>query len=342
METRQIQLAVGVKADGIMGPDTLAAIKRFQSKNGLDPDGIVGKRTLAAIEIFLSGNDREDREDADRVLGLDTDLDLNGVPDVIDRIMLIPIIFESGRNLDAAWIACNRNGEWKGLFDKPKGLPPDQQDKKHWASRHNANGGTSIGLSYGFIQFTQDSGNLGQVLRTFHGIAGDSEMARTFGPNWKELLATTSASGSSRIKSQIDGSARSKRVQPVAVGDPGANGSDRPVDLWEEPWLARFRAAGRLPAMQAAQRAEAFTGFWSPARAEVDRVLGRPAKLSTVAVAYDVAVQFGVGGMKGRCPDVASSDEELVLGLISNLPADKRPRRKYVWDKAKAIEVKAG
>lgn len=328
MDIKRIQEAVGATADGIWGPKTAAKVKEFQRKAGLPEDGIVGPLTLAAIERFLSGLDREDKEDADRVLGLDTDLDLNGVPDIIDRIMLIPIIFESGRNLEAAFCACNRNGEWKGLFDKPKDLPPEQQDKKHWASRHNPGGGTSIGLSYGFIQFTQDSGNLGQVLKAFCRIAGDSGAARAFGPNWKDLLAITTKTGSSRTRSPIDGSKRSARVQPV-------NG----VDLWEGDWLKRFRDAGRLPEMRAAQIAEAYAGFWRPAKEEADWALGREAKLSTVAVCYDVAVQFGVGGMKSRCPDKAGSDDELVLGLISNLPKDKQPRRRYVWEKAKKIEA---
>lgn len=328
MEIKRIQEAVGAKVDGIWGPNTVAKVKDFQRRVGLPEDGKVGPLTSAAIERFLSGLDKEDKEDASRVLGFDTDLDLNGVPDVIDRIMLIPIIFESGRNVDAAFSACNRNGEWKGLFDKPKDLPPEQQDKKHWASRHNPSGGTSIGLSLGFIQFTQDSGNLGDVLKTFCRLAGDSGAAKAFGPNWKELLSVTTRKGNTRTKSPIDGSKRSVRVQPVDG-----------VDLWEGEWLKRFRDAGRLPEMRAAQIAEAYSGFWQPSKEEADKVLGREAKLSTVAVCYDVAVQFGVGGMKSRCPDKAGSDDELVLGLISNLPKDKQPRRNYVWDKAKKIEA---
>lgn len=35
--------------DGISGPNTLAAIKAFQSSHGIDPDGVVGPITLAAL-----------------------------------------------------------------------------------------------------------------------------------------------------------------------------------------------------------------------------------------------------------------------------------------------------
>ncbi len=40
--------------DGIYGSATLAAVKRFQSKNGLTVDGIAGKTTLAAMGITSS------------------------------------------------------------------------------------------------------------------------------------------------------------------------------------------------------------------------------------------------------------------------------------------------
>lgn len=40
--------------DGIYGSSTLAAVKKFQSKNGLTVDGIAGKTTLAAMGITSS------------------------------------------------------------------------------------------------------------------------------------------------------------------------------------------------------------------------------------------------------------------------------------------------
>ena len=50
-QTVAVQEKVGVTADGIMGPKTKAAIKRFQRRNGLDVDGVVGPQTLAAMGI---------------------------------------------------------------------------------------------------------------------------------------------------------------------------------------------------------------------------------------------------------------------------------------------------
>lgn len=42
--------------DGILGPKSIAAIKKFQKNNGLAVDGIVGPKTAAAIGITLSSS----------------------------------------------------------------------------------------------------------------------------------------------------------------------------------------------------------------------------------------------------------------------------------------------
>ena len=47
---REIQLGVGVNADGIFGARTEAAVRQFQRDNGLVQDGIVGLRTWAALD----------------------------------------------------------------------------------------------------------------------------------------------------------------------------------------------------------------------------------------------------------------------------------------------------
>lgn len=49
---KRIQKALGIKADGIMGPKTRRAIKRFQKANGLKADGIVGPATLRALGLL--------------------------------------------------------------------------------------------------------------------------------------------------------------------------------------------------------------------------------------------------------------------------------------------------
>jgi hypothetical protein len=46
-----VQKALGVSADGIAGPRTRAAVKRFQRRNGLSADGVIGPQTLKALGI---------------------------------------------------------------------------------------------------------------------------------------------------------------------------------------------------------------------------------------------------------------------------------------------------
>lgn len=51
---RKIQKIVGVEDDGIFGPVTRKAVKRWQKKNGLTQDGKVGKDTIAKMKEVLS------------------------------------------------------------------------------------------------------------------------------------------------------------------------------------------------------------------------------------------------------------------------------------------------
>jgi peptidoglycan hydrolase-like protein with peptidoglycan-binding domain len=46
-----VQEALGVPADGVYGPRTRRAVRRFQRANGLVVDGIVGPQTLAALGL---------------------------------------------------------------------------------------------------------------------------------------------------------------------------------------------------------------------------------------------------------------------------------------------------
>ncbi|MES1245551.1 MAG: hypothetical protein ABUT39_28355 [Acidobacteriota bacterium] len=169
--------------------------------------------------------------------------------------------FESG---PAGYAAINADGEFEGRF----GNHPARQ---HW----------HVGLSYGVIQFTQDSGSLGRLLQMMQS-RDAGEFGRVFGPQADELVRVTNAAGPSSAESP---GGRSARVQPVG----GA-------DLWREPWLARFRQAATHVPFQAAQNELAATLYLEPVLPlaawlglDTDRAL---------AMVVDRAVQMGVGGAR--------------------------------------------
>jgi hypothetical protein len=161
--------------------------------------------------------------------------------------------------------AINADGEFKGRFGPV-----------HPAYHHH-----HVGLSYGIVQFTQESGNLGRLLQMMRE-RDEQSFGQIFGPHADQLIQVTTAAGP-RSSESTDG--RSARTQPVE----GA-------DLWEEPWISRFRQAGEVVAFQAAQNELAAAAFLDPMlRFASDLGLDTDRALTIVV---DRAVQMGVTGAR--------------------------------------------
>jgi hypothetical protein len=158
-------------------------------------------------------------------------------------------------------------------------------DTEYNDPKHSAYRLTHIGLSWGFVMFTQRSGALGRVLskalereqaagtRPESALPEGQRLAALFGPEWRELI---------------------RRCDPEHTPDPDLRvESVAGKVLWEEPWLGRFRAAGRAPHVQAAQNEVAVVDYF-------DRMLPMAGWLGLttargLALLVDRAVHMGVG-----------------------------------------------
>lgn len=184
--------------------------------------------------------------------------------------------------------AINADGEFEGRF----------------GTGHPAYHRYHVGLSYGVIQFTQDSGNLGRLLarfrerdaaafdRIFGGEGGAMEKAAVA----EALLAVTTTTGPA---SRQASSGRSARVQPCATRARTVSGHvelQDPADLWAEPWATRFQEAGRHEPFRSEQNRLAAELFVDPIVPFAGWLgLDTPRALTIVV---DRAVQMGVGGAR--------------------------------------------
>ena len=60
-KVRQLQLALGITADGIFGSATESAVKKFQKEHGLFTDGIVGPKTMDMLSEQKLDSDVSDK-----------------------------------------------------------------------------------------------------------------------------------------------------------------------------------------------------------------------------------------------------------------------------------------
>jgi hypothetical protein len=231
--------------------------------------------------------------------------------------------FEGGR--EDPYAGMNLDGEFKGLFDHPrtgagkKRLPPDQRALQsnhdpHRASKFHPGGGFHIGLSFGAWQAAQEPGSLGQLLKYMW--ADDPDLFTQIFFTSHELLATTNAKGKRQGR-------RSPRTQPVG----GA-------DLWREPWVGRFKRAAKETIFRHSQRRWVADAYLDPAiKIVAPRGMQTRADL---AVAFDIAIQFGVGGLRKRAKKIPAGEwsEGKLDALIATLPKRRRQRRERIAEAA--------
>ncbi|HWB78651.1 MAG TPA: hypothetical protein VG755_26985, partial [Nannocystaceae bacterium] len=178
------------------------------------------------------------------------------------------------------------------------------------ASQTGDDGGARLGLLWGLLLFSQGSGAIGRVLRRAAAreqraaaagtpLPPEQTLARVFGDGLAALLQATDPDRTPDAE---------ERLAPIAEGV-----------LWAEPWLARFRAAGALPHVQAAQNEEGVLEIF-------DRMLPIAAALGLstprqLALLVDRAVHMGVGAarswiMRTAGPIRTQADRDATLALL--------------------------
>ncbi|MBN1656619.1 MAG: hypothetical protein JXA30_22800 [Deltaproteobacteria bacterium] len=171
----------------------------------------------------------------------------------------------------------------------------------------NRYGGTqNDGLRWGLVPFTQRSGHIGQVLsaavrreqvlKESGQLVREHELNSVFGGALSRLLDVTNS---------ID---EVQRLIPVAG-----------IHLWEKPWTDRFRTAGALPYVQAAQNEVAVQKFVTP-NLRLAHWLGLNDERS-LAFLVDRAMQMGNGGgrwwiMRHFCPIRSQAQRRLALDAL--------------------------
>jgi lysozyme family protein len=67
---KAIQRALGIRADGVLGPRTRRALKRFQRAHHLTADGVAGPETLRALGLVVDQQDRKLKSEDDPAIVL--------------------------------------------------------------------------------------------------------------------------------------------------------------------------------------------------------------------------------------------------------------------------------
>jgi hypothetical protein len=162
-----------------------------------------------------------------------------------------PVAARRPFDIDACKAVLARIMPFESAADGFARVQPDGEFAGRFGTAHPAYQRFHLGLSYGAFPFVQEHGTLGQLLSLMRERDG-AAFERLFGrDDAAALVAVTNAGEGPRAWESADG--LSARLRPVG----GAL-------LWQEPWLARFRAAGAHPPFQGAQNELAARLFVSP------------------------------------------------------------------------------
>jgi outer membrane protein OmpA-like peptidoglycan-associated protein len=208
------------------------------------------------------------------------------------KIVRMIAMFEGG----GKYTALNKDYEFEGRWDLPKGwyknkskAQPDKLSKTVTYSKYSA-APRHVGLSFGLIQFTQES-SLGALVKKM--AAKDLEAFKTtFGENYQELLDTLTKTGAYIVQGEeiIDNSGNSMGTKQVK-----RKPSVQPVsgkEVWSDYWTQKFKASGNIDAFKKCQEELAVSAYFDPV---VKAGKGMKTSQKSLCLLYDRSVNQGSG-----------------------------------------------
>ena len=206
-------------------------------------------------------------------------------------------------------------------------VEPDGEFAGRYGSAHPAYGRWHLGLTYGAFPFVQEQGTLGALLAMMQ-LRDATAFERYFGRAADILVRMTGNSEGPHAWESADG--LSPRLQPLD-GAP----------LWQEPWLARFRAAAQHLPFQGAQNELAAKRFIFPLLPALAQMGLDSEQALTLAV--DRAVQMGADAALAWLVDACSplatpAQRQAALDRLSALQPGGLPAA-GPWDAASHAAV---
>ena len=195
---------------------------------------------------------------------------------------------------------------------KPSDRARMNNSKPHTASKFG-NEPCHIGLSWGIIQFTQDGGALGSVMKTAFSLDPDEFMLPWDG-HGKELLRVLTTEGTSGLGANPN-ILRGPRVKKVGGHD-----------LWERVWVKRFNRAAKMELFRNAQNSVAREEYLKPAL-EIARDYGFSTQ-GEIAVLFDMSVQYGPSRARSKVRKLSKKKENFTIVDVINKLTGKRARNR--------------
>jgi peptidoglycan hydrolase-like protein with peptidoglycan-binding domain len=200
-QVRLLQEALGISADGVYGPETEAAVLRYQASRGLTADNVVGPQTTTAlsadapvsvpvekVEEEISGESKSEREEASNLRRLQAALRLPvdgqfgpGTEAAIKRLQARAGIAPDGVVGPATWSVIGVHGA-ATLSPPPSALPRPTHHRAARAAQGNGgthNPGSAVAQLQAALHLAVD-GEFGpeteaaiKRLQSRHGLAAD-------------------------------------------------------------------------------------------------------------------------------------------------------------------------